>query len=93
MHWVVGCLFVDIPELQCPPLEVANAVLSNADFTDYEGTVTVTCDDGYALVGERTVNCLLDQTYDSTPTCQGSLCFHSIHNYRHLIMPCGQGST
>lgn len=83
---MVEFLFVDIPELQCPPLEVTNAVLSNTDFTDYGGTVTVTCDGGFALVGAGTVNCLLDQTYDSTPTCEGTLCLFEIVSIPYITI-------
>ncbi|XP_060557237.1 sushi, von Willebrand factor type A, EGF and pentraxin domain-containing protein 1-like, partial [Ruditapes philippinarum] len=55
--------------MKCPSPKPTNGSI-NSTSTHYLAAVTVTCDDGYNLIGDSEIRCELDATWSSSPTCK-----------------------
>ncbi|XP_060602666.1 scavenger receptor cysteine-rich type 1 protein M130-like, partial [Ruditapes philippinarum] len=54
---------------ECPSPKPTNGSI-NSSSTHYLAAVTVTCADGYNLIGDSEIRCELNATWSSSPTCK-----------------------
>ena len=64
------------------PPSITNGSPGIPTTTAFTGTVTYSCNDGYALFGIATSTCLANATWSRPPECRGT-CAHSV--FVHIL--------
>ncbi len=69
------------------PPSITNGSPETPTTTTFKGTVTYSCNDGYALIGNATSTCQADATWSRPPECRGVyLHIHSLFAFTSLAV-------